>query len=139
LGQPGEHDAKLGHGGALRGAADQRLSRRFANVSRIRRQQPRSGGAFESELPLFSGRTIDVPSIFISGQSDWGVDQRPGALERMQDTACTRFAGCHLLEGAGHWVQREQAARVSDTIAGLPEGRRGVAGAGHGRPLPRGC
>jgi limonene 1,2-monooxygenase len=33
--------AKLGHGGALRGAGDQRLSRRSANVSRIRRQQPR--------------------------------------------------------------------------------------------------
>ena len=39
----------------------------------------RSGGAFESELQLFAGRTIDVPSIFISGQSDWGVYQRPGA------------------------------------------------------------
>jgi pimeloyl-ACP methyl ester carboxylesterase len=76
----------------------------------------RSGGEFESELQLFSGRTIDVPSIFISGASDWGIHQRPGALERMQDTACTRFAGCHLLDGAGHWVQQEQAARVSELL-----------------------
>jgi pimeloyl-ACP methyl ester carboxylesterase len=76
----------------------------------------RSSGAFESELQLFSGRTIDVPSIFISGACDWGVYQRPGAVERMQDTACTRFVGCHLLDGAGHWVQQEQAARVSELL-----------------------
>jgi pimeloyl-ACP methyl ester carboxylesterase len=76
----------------------------------------RSGGAFESELQLFSGRTIDVPAIFISGQSDWGVYQRPGALERMQEKACTRFVGCHLLDGAGHWVQQEQATRVGELL-----------------------
>src|SRR6267142_2701224 len=68
----------------------------------------RSGGEFESELQLFAGRTIDVPSIFISGKSDWGVYQRPGAVERMQDSACTRMVGVHLLDGAGHWVQQEQ-------------------------------
>jgi non-specific protein-tyrosine kinase len=27
---------------------------------------------FDAELALFSGRTIDVPSAFISGASDWG-------------------------------------------------------------------
>jgi len=73
----------------------------------------RSGGAFESELQLFSGRTIDVPSLFISGKSDWGVYQRPGSFERMQAAACTRMLGCHLLDGAGHWVQQEQPEAVS--------------------------
>jgi pimeloyl-ACP methyl ester carboxylesterase len=34
----------------------------------------------------------------------------------MQDTACTRFVDCHLLDGAGHWVQQEQAARVSELL-----------------------
>jgi pimeloyl-ACP methyl ester carboxylesterase len=72
----------------------------------------RTSGAFESELQLYSGRTIDVPSIFISGTSDWGVYQRPGAVERMQETACARMRGCHLLDGAGHWVQQEQSERV---------------------------
>ena len=33
---------------------------------------------------MFAGRTIDVPSCFISGKSDWGVYQAPGAFERMQ-------------------------------------------------------
>ena len=57
--------------------------------------------AFEDELRLFSGRTIDVPSCFIAGSSDWGIHQVPGALERMQGGACTRMLGCHLLVGAG--------------------------------------
>ncbi|HXJ80086.1 MAG TPA: alpha/beta fold hydrolase [Candidatus Methylomirabilis sp.] len=76
----------------------------------------RSTGEFDAELQLFSGRTIDVPSIFISGKSDWGVYQRPGAVERMQERACTRMVGCHLLDGAGHWVQQEQAARVTERL-----------------------
>ena len=72
----------------------------------------RSGGAYESELQLFSGRTIDLPSIFISGKSDWGVHQRPGAVERMRESACTCMVGVHLLDGAGHWVQQEQPEAV---------------------------
>jgi pimeloyl-ACP methyl ester carboxylesterase len=72
-----------------------------------------STGAFTGETLLFSGRTIDVPSMFISGKSDWGVYQSPGAFERMQKTACTRMTGAHLLDGAGHWVQQEQHEEVS--------------------------
>ena len=83
----------------------------------------RTGGAYEAELQLFSGRSIDVPSIFISGTSDWGIYQRPGAYERMQGTACTNMVGCHLLDGAGHWVQQEQAARVSELLVEFLRGR----------------
>jgi pimeloyl-ACP methyl ester carboxylesterase len=66
-----------------------------------------------SELLTFSGRTIDVPSCFIAGKSDWGVYQTAGAAERMRGTACTRMLGFHLVEGAGHWVQQEQPEQVS--------------------------
>ena len=76
----------------------------------------RTGGRYESELQLFSGRTIDVPSLFVSGKSDWGVYQRPGSFERMQGTACTRMQGCHLIDGAGHWVQQEQPEIVSELL-----------------------
>ena len=76
----------------------------------------RTSGAFESELQLFSGRTIDVPSIFISGKSDWGVYQRPGAVKRMNGTACTAMTGVHLLDGAGHWVQQEQPEQVTELL-----------------------
>lgn len=69
-----------------------------------------------AELQLFSGRTIDVPSCFISGKSDWGIYQRPGSLECMQQRACTQMLGCYLLDGAGHWVQQEQPEAVSERL-----------------------
>jgi pimeloyl-ACP methyl ester carboxylesterase len=72
----------------------------------------RTSGKFEAELEVFSGRTIDVPSIFIAGKSDWGAFQTPGALESMQTRACTRMHACHLVDGAGHWVQQEQPEAV---------------------------
>jgi pimeloyl-ACP methyl ester carboxylesterase len=72
-----------------------------------------TSGEFIPELQTWSGRTIDVPSCFISGQQDWGTYQRPGVFETMQTTACTRMIGCHLIDGAGHWVQQEQPAEVS--------------------------
>jgi len=69
-----------------------------------------------AELQLFSGRTIDVPSMFIAGKSDWGTYQRPGNFERMQEGACPQMLGCHLIEGAGHWVQQERPERVSELL-----------------------
>ena len=72
-----------------------------------------TSGAFTAELQTWSGRSIDVPSCFISGRQDWGTYQRPGVYEAMQQSACTRMLGCHLVEGAGHWVQQEQPEVVS--------------------------
>jgi pimeloyl-ACP methyl ester carboxylesterase len=65
-----------------------------------------------------------VPSIFISGTSDWGVHQRPGALDRMRHEACTRMTGVHLLDGAGHWVQQEQSEAVSRLLIDFLETAR---------------
>ena len=70
-------------------------------------------GAFTAELETWSGRSIDVPSCFISGKQDWGTYQRPGVFEAMRTRACSRMFGCHLVDGAGHWVQQEQAAEVT--------------------------
>ena len=73
----------------------------------------RTSGRFNGEMELFSGRTIDVPSTFIAGASDWGIQQTPGALERMQKSACTQMKEVHLIDGAGHWVQQEQPDEVN--------------------------
>ena len=71
---------------------------------------------YSDDLKIFSGMTIDVPSCFISGSSDWGSFQRPGALERMKTTVCTDLVGIHMVEGAGHWVQQECPDEVSQII-----------------------
>ena len=73
----------------------------------------RTNAEIAGELEVFAGATIDVASCFIAGSSDWGVRQTPGAFEKMQRTVCTEMVGCHLLEGAGHWVQQEQPEAVS--------------------------
>ncbi len=75
-----------------------------------------SSGRFTTDLQLFAGRTIDQPSMFIAGRSDWGAYQNPGALERMQKTACTHMTGVHFVDGAGHWVQQEQPERVTALV-----------------------
>ncbi len=85
-----------------------------------------TSGAFTAELQLWSGRTIDIPSAFISGKQDWGTYQRPGVYEAMQSKACTNMIGCHLVDGAGHWVQQEQPAEVSRLLLGFLRNARGV-------------
>ena len=59
-----------------------------------------------AELQLFANRTVDGPSMFIGGKSDWGVYQTPGAFESMPTAACTKMESVHLIEGAGHWAQQ---------------------------------
>jgi pimeloyl-ACP methyl ester carboxylesterase len=81
-----------------------------------------ASGRFTPEQQLFAGRTIDVPSMFIGGKSDWGVYQNPGALERMQKVACTKMIATHLVDGAGHWVQQEQPEAVSRLLVEFLKG-----------------
>lgn len=70
------------------------------------------------DLFAFSGMKIEVPAMFLSGNKDWGVYQAPGAAEKMKREACSRMADENfvLVEGAGHWVQQEQPAKVVENI-----------------------
>ncbi len=71
---------------------------------------------YDAELNSFAGRTIDVPSCYIAGASEWGAYQSPGALEEMKDGACTKLLGVHFVDGAGHWVAEEQPQEVNGLL-----------------------
>ena len=77
----------------------------------------RSGVDYENiqKLSLFSDFKIDVPSLFISGQKDWGIYQKPGALDKMS-SVMSKFKGVQLVENAGHWVQQENPEKVNKLI-----------------------
>ena len=44
------------------------------------------------------------------------IPERSNGCSRI---ACSRFMGCHLIDGAGHWVQQEQADQVSNFLLGF--------------------
>ena len=71
-----------------------------------------TSGQNTQSLKLFSGLTINQPSLFVAGNKDWGVYEKPGDLEQMQNQACTNIRGCHFVDGAGHWVQQEQPNKL---------------------------
>ena len=81
-----------------------------------------------AELRLFSGKTIDVPSLFIGGKSDWGTYSAPGALDLMKTKAATRMGDIELIDGAGHWIQQEQPVRLSTLLLAFS---KEVGGADH--------
>ena len=67
------------------------------------------------KLSLFSNTKIKVPSLFISGEQDWGTFQKPGAIDKMSSTM-SKFRGIELVENAGHWVQQENSEKVNKLI-----------------------
>jgi pimeloyl-ACP methyl ester carboxylesterase len=66
--------------------------------------------------PSFSGHTINVPALYIGGDSEWAVYQSPGAFEAMQHGACTRLLGVHLVKDAGHSLAEEQPLEVNKLL-----------------------
>ena len=83
-----------------------------------------TNGRNSADLGLFSGRRIEVPAAFVAGASDWGSWQRPGDLERMRDIFCADYRGTRLIDGAGHWVQQERPAEVTDCLLKFLDGGR---------------
>jgi pimeloyl-ACP methyl ester carboxylesterase len=72
---------------------------------------------YAGELRAFADLRVEVPALFVAGARDWGPHQAPGALERMTREVCTRMAGVHFVEGAGHWVQQEQGDAVNRLLS----------------------
>lgn len=76
----------------------------------------RIAGLHAQDLATFAGRQIEVPARFIAGRQDWGIYQSPGGFEAMMGQAFAQPRGAHLIDGAGHWVQQEQAGAVTDLL-----------------------
>jgi pimeloyl-ACP methyl ester carboxylesterase len=71
-------------------------------------------------LAPWRGCVIRQPSMFIAGARDDvlkfptskpQIDHFPGTLPGLR--------GCHILEGAGHWIQRERASAVNELLLGF--------------------
>ena len=71
--------------------------------------------------PSFSRRTIDVPALYIGGDSEWAVYQSPGAFEAMR-TVCTHLRGVHIVTRAGHSIPEEQPEQVNKLLLGFLQG-----------------
>ena len=65
-------------------------------------------------IKTFSGKSIDVPVVFIAGEKDWGPYQSYGNFEAMK--ASIAQLEIHFVKGAGHWVQQEQPDAVNDIM-----------------------
>jgi len=67
------------------------------------------------ELNVFQGKLITNSALYISGEKDWGMFQKPGALNQMKNL-CSNFKGIKIIKNAGHWVQQEKPEDVTEVI-----------------------
>jgi len=76
---------------------------------------------YQADLLLFAGKKIEVPTLVVLGEKDWGSYQEPGVLEKMEkevvQDGCWR--GAKMLEGVGHWIPIEGAEEVVEAIKGI--------------------
>jgi len=65
-------------------------------------------------MAAWRGAVIHQPSMFIAGARD-AVLNFPASKAQIErfPTTLPGLRGCHILEGAGHWIQRERAAEVN--------------------------
>ncbi len=74
-------------------------------------------------LAPWRGAAIHQPSLFIGGDRD-DVLKFPNSRASIDKFGQTLpgLRGCHILPGAGHWVQRERAAAVNDLLLAFLRG-----------------
>ena len=87
-----------------------------------------TSGEFTAELQTWSGRSIDVPSCFISGKQDWGTYQRPGVFETMQTKACSKMIALPSGRGRRPLGAAGATRRSQPAAAGISAGRAAATG-----------
>lgn len=82
-----------------------------------------SSQSLDTVMALFAGRKFEVPTTYISGASDWGNYQRPGALEGFETgKTAGDYKGTRIFDGAGHWPQTEIPDIVCQEIVKFLDG-----------------
>ena len=76
-------------------------------------------------LAPWRGCIVRQPSMFVAGERD-GVLKFPASRQQIDafPTTLPGLRGCNILEGAGHWIQRERAAKVNELLLGFLESLR---------------
>ncbi|PRY04845.1 pimeloyl-ACP methyl ester carboxylesterase [Paraburkholderia sp. BL25I1N1] len=74
-------------------------------------------------MAAWRGAVIRQPSMFVAGARD-DVLKFPGSRARIENLArvLPGLRGCHILDGAGHWIQRERSTEVSDLLVAFLRG-----------------
>ncbi len=69
------------------------------------------------------GAVIRQPSMFIAGERD-GVLRFPASKAQIErfPTTLPGLRGCHILAGAGHWIQRERSELVDQLLVAFLNG-----------------
>ena len=68
-------------------------------------------------LAPWRGCIVRQPSLFIAGERD-NVLKFPASKAQIEAYPRTLpgLRGCHIIEGAGHWIQRERAGALNDLL-----------------------
>ena len=74
-------------------------------------------------LAPWCGAVIHQPSLFVAGACD-DVLKFPSARSQIDHFPATLpgLRGCHILDGAGHWIQRERASAVNEVLVAFLAG-----------------
>ena len=69
------------------------------------------------------GVIIKQPALFIAGARD-GVLRFPASRQQIENfkTTLPGLRGCHIIDGAGHWIQRERAEQVNALLVDFLKG-----------------
>ena len=63
--------------------------------------------------PELAGARIEQPALFVAGDRDMVIAPWRDKVEAQMRPWVPGLRGCHLLPGAGHWIQQERAEDVN--------------------------
>jgi pimeloyl-ACP methyl ester carboxylesterase len=75
------------------------------------------------DLAEQDGTPLTPPAVFIGGQYDVGTTWGLEAIERA-DEVMPNYAGTHMIDGVGHWIQQEEPKEINRLLLDFLHGLR---------------